>query len=122
MPVAHTAGQKSMSRESRSMTRAVRRTAPGLALTLALALGAGACSSDDEPGQPAADSPSAAPTAPAERTVATKVSVGQVAGRMDRKTRQRLARQVGEVVDGWTAAAYLGGDYPRRAFADSWPG
>ncbi|GAB6986195.1 hypothetical protein JCM10369A_27190 [Nocardioides pyridinolyticus] len=50
------------------------------------------------------------------------MSFGEVTGRMDRRTRQQLATKVQAVVDGWTEAAYLGGDYPRRAFADAWPG
>lgn len=106
------------------MSRPVRRTAAAAALTLALGLGAGACSRDDDPAdpaEPAAETPSASPTA-AERTVATKVSFGQVTGRLDRATRQQLATRVQAVVEGWTEAAYLGGDYPRRAFADAWPG
>lgn len=103
------------------MSRSVRRTAATAALTLALGLGAGACSGDD-PGEPAVESPSATSTAPAERTVPTKVSFGEVTGPMDRRTRQQLARKVQAVVDGWTEAAYLGGDYPRHAFGDAWPG
>lgn len=100
----------------------VRRTAAAAALALALAAGAGACSEGDE-AEPVADAtPTAEPAAPVERTVATRVSVGQVSGRMSRLVRQRLERQVVSVVDGWTEAAYLGGDYPRRAFADAWPG
>jgi hypothetical protein len=104
------------------MPRPVRRTAATAALTLALGLGLGGCSDDDAPGEPAAESPSGTSSAPAERTVPTKVSFGEVTGRMDRPTRRRLEKQVRAVVDGWTAAAYLGGDYPRRAFADAWPG
>jgi hypothetical protein len=104
------------------MARPVRRTAAAAALTLALGLGVGACSGDDDAGAPAAESPSASPSRAPERTVETKVSFGQVTGRMDRPTRKRLARQVGGVVERWTRAAYLGGDYPRRAFRDSWPG
>lgn len=104
------------------MPKPVRRTAAAAALALALAAGAGACSESDE-AEPAADAtPTAEPAAPVERTVATRVSVGQVSGRMSRQVRQRLERQVVAVVDGWTEAAYLGGDYPRRAFADAWPG
>lgn len=104
------------------MARPVGRTAAAAALTLALGLGVGACSGDDDAGEPSAESPSATPTRAAGRTVETQVSFGQVTGRMDRATRKRLARQVGDVVDRWTRAAYLGGEYPRRAFRDSWPG
>ncbi|MGB0100273.1 MAG: hypothetical protein WBP61_08330 [Nocardioides sp.] len=108
------------------MIRAVRRRAVALACALVLGVGAAGCSTDDddagEADAPAETSPSAPMSPPAERTVDTKVSFGQVSGRLDREARQRLAKQVGSVVDDWTAAAYLGGDYPRRAFADSWPG
>lgn len=111
-----------MTEETPSMPRPVRRTAAAAALALALGAGAGACRSGDE-AEPAADpTPTQEASAPAERTVATRVSVGQVSGRMTKQVRQRLERQVGAVVDGWTEAAYLGGDYPRRGFADSWPG
>ena len=33
-----------------------------------------------------------------------------------------VARDVGKVVDRWFEAAYLGGEYPRSRFRDSWPG
>ena len=105
------------------MSRPVRRTAAA-ALTLALGLAVGACSRDEdpaEPAEPAAATPRASPTA-AEPTVPTKVSFGEVTGRLDRSTRQQLATRIQAVVEGWTEAAYLGGDYPRRAFSDAWPG
>ncbi|HEY1118654.1 MAG TPA: hypothetical protein VGE43_13160, partial [Acidimicrobiales bacterium] len=76
----------------------------------------------DDPGEPAAESPSGTPSATTGPAVPTKVSFGQVTGRLDRATRQQLATKVQAVVEGWTEAAYLGGDYPRRAFAESWPG
>jgi len=104
------------------MSTPVRRTAVAAVVTLALGLGVGACSGDD-PGEPGAESPSTTSSVQAaERIIKTKVSMGQTTGRMDRKTRHRLMREVGEVVDRWTYAAYLGGDYPRRAFQHSWPG
>lgn len=104
------------------MSRPVRRTAATAALALALGLGLGACSGDDDPGEPVAESPSGTPSATTEPAVPTTVSFGEVTGRMDRATRRQLATKVRAVVDGWTAAAYLGGDYPRRAFAESWSG
>ncbi len=90
-----------------------------LSLTLGLTLSA--CSgSDDEPDQPGAGaSTSAVPTTPAVETV---VEVGRVTGRLPKDARDRVVGEVAAVVDGWTQAAYLGGDYPRRDFSDSWPG
>ena len=104
------------------MTRSARRASGALALTLALALTAGACSDSeetpDEPGAAAAPSSSA----PAEPAVETKVSFGELTGRLPRSERARVEKQIVGVVEGWTEAAYLGGDYPRDDFADSWPG
>ena len=105
------------------MSRRVRRTVAAAATALAIGLGAGACNSGgDDASEPAVESPSGTSTTAPDRTVPTKVSFGEVTGRMDRRTRQGLATKVQAVVDGWTDAAYLGGDYPRRAFADAWPG
>ena len=105
------------------MTTSVRRAYGAGLATLALALGLtlGGCSGDeDEPDEPgAAPSTPGAPDAPAVETV---VEIGRVTGRLPQEARERLADQVGAVVDGWTEAAYLGGDYPRRDFSDSWPG
>jgi hypothetical protein len=33
-----------------------------------------------------------------------------------------VRQQVRQAVDAWFDAAYVGGDYPRNDFADSWPG
>ena len=66
--------------------------------------------------------PSAASSSATEHPVDTQVSWGIGDRKLPAAGRQRLAAKVREVVDGWTEAAYLGGDYPRRDFADSWPG
>jgi hypothetical protein len=105
------------------MTRPVRPAGRAalavLALGLATALVASGCDdSSDESAKPAATGSSA----PAEHAVETRVSWGRITGKLSPDTRKRLAAQVGDLVDGWTAAAYLGGDYPRRDFADAWPG
>jgi hypothetical protein len=50
------------------------------------------------------------------------VTIGRVTGTLPREARRRLAHQIGDVVDGWMDAAYVGGDYPRGDFADAWPG
>ncbi|GAA1128598.1 hypothetical protein GCM10009606_05350 [Nocardioides aquiterrae] len=91
-----------------------------VAATLGLALAATACSGggSDDPGD-------AGPTGPAQATdhpVTTRVTFGKVTGTLAPQVRDRLAQQVGQVVTRWTEAAYLGGDYPRRDFSDSWPG
>jgi hypothetical protein len=101
------------------MTRAARRAAGAAALTLALALTAAACrGSSDDSGEPSA-APSATPTEP---PVETLVTIGKVTGDLPAAARDKLATEITAVVDGWTEAAYVGGEYPRRDFADSWPG
>lgn len=100
------------------MTRAARR-AVAIALTLALGLAATSCrDAEDAPDAPDA----AASTTPAEPDVVTQVSLGKVTGRLAPADGDRLADEVGDVVDGWVRAAYLDGTYPRRDFAGSWPG
>lgn len=98
------------------MTSHVRRAAVAIATVLVLSLVAGACSSDDPP-----EAPAAAPSETPEPEVETSVTFGQVAGRLPKATRERLKKQIGDVVDGWMEAAYLSGEYPRRAFRDVWP-
>jgi hypothetical protein len=89
------------------------------AAALLLAATAGACSgSDDGPGA----TPSSGSSGATDHPVEAQVSFGRITGRLTPESRDRLAQQVGQVVTGWTEAAYLGGDYPRRDFADSWPG
>lgn len=104
------------------MTRAARRAAGAAALTLALALTAAACrespGDSGDSGEPAA-APSATPTEP---PVETLVTFGKVTGDLPAAARDQLATEVTAVVDGWTAAAFVGGDYPRRDFSGSWPG
>lgn len=102
------------------MSSTARRVTGATALALVLALSAGACrGSEEAPDEPAAAPSSAAPT---ERPVETKVLVGELTGRLPKAERAKVVAEIGAVVDGWTQAAYVGGDYPRRDFADSWPG
>ena len=89
---------------------------------LVLALAAGGCSGDDS-GDDASDpssSPGTAQAAPPE--VKIRVLAGHLAGELPKKRRHAVARDVGRVVDRWFVAAYLGGEYPRARFKDSWPG
>ncbi|GAA4370448.1 hypothetical protein GCM10023146_18640 [Nocardioides caricicola] len=48
--------------------------------------------------------------------------IGKLTGRLPKPERAKVVAAVGAVVDGWTQAAYVGGAYPRRDFADAWPG
>lgn len=104
------------------MTTSVRRAYVAALAATALTLGASACTGgEDEPDDPAAAAPSTA--APSQAPAVEKVvTFGRLTGTLPPETRDRVARQVGAVVNGWTAAAYLEGDYPRRDFSDSWPG
>lgn len=101
---------------TRPRRQAVRALGAALALPVALTLSACTGEASDGDGDPSAASASTAP--PLE----TQVRWGRVTGDLPPETRRRLAATVGDVVDGWTQAAYLGGDYPRRDFADAWPG
>jgi len=99
---------------------ASRRTSTAAAL-LALALAAGACSGDDG-GDKAAVPPTTETTAQPAPEVEVQSRVVTVAGKLPTRKRRVVARDVGSVVDLWFEAAYLGGDYPRTQFGDSWPG
>jgi hypothetical protein len=68
-----------------------------------------------------------APTSRSSRTAArpplqTHVRYGVVTGRLPHPARQRLAARISRVMEGWTAAAYLDGPYPRRRFDRAFPG
>jgi len=56
------------------------------------------------------------------REVRLDARVAKVAGVLGKPRREKVAREAGAVVDRWFEAAYLGGDYPRSSFKDSWPG
>lgn len=104
-------------------TRRSSRRLP--AVLLALALSSGACSGGDEPAESAARpsptvSESSAPEDP--EPLASRVTVRKVTGKLSGQRRRALTKAVGAVVDGWWEAAYLGGEYPRRDFADAYPG
>jgi hypothetical protein len=87
-----------------------------------VALGSGACTDDGGLDGAGPDGGSPAGASATERPVETRVSFGVLTGRLASDARQRLSSQVGDVVDGWIDAAYVGGDYPRRDFSDVWPG
>jgi len=102
------------------MSQRSRRGSWGVA-TLVVVLATGGCSggSRGEAVSTPAPSPSATPTEPAP--VTTRLAWGELAGGLPQATRQALALDVREVVDGWIDAAYIGGDYPRTDFSGSWP-
>lgn len=99
------------------MGRAGRR-----AVTTAAALGlvvlAGACNSDRD----GSVDPGSTSSASADHAVETQVTWGKVTGTLPPHAREQVIATVGDLVDGWTEAAYLGGDYPRQDFSDAWPG
>ena len=91
-----------------------------MAAVVLVSLAAGGCSGSDEPD---ADTPGAtASSSAAAPEVSTEISLGKLAGRLPTARRAALVGDVQPVVDGWIDAAYLGGDYPRTDFSDSWPG
>ena len=104
------------------MTQRSRRGSWGVAALVVVALTTSGCSGSDDGGGQSATSPSTTPTSAAPRKVVTAVSMGEMAGALPRARRERLTSDVQAVVDGWIDAAYVGGDYPRTDFADSWPG
>jgi hypothetical protein len=102
----------------RTRPAAPRRTA-AVALLTAAGLALVGCGGNDS-SSPAAAAPSTAGAAP---VVATKVTVGTVAGTVRkpfRKTfaqhRSHLSKQVGAAVDGWLDGGFVGVDYPRDDF------
>ncbi|WP_210440425.1 hypothetical protein [Nocardioides xinjiangensis] len=109
-----------MPRPSSGRTRGARRLA-GVVLVALLPLSAGCRSTGD---------PSAAPERPggdaqvelASHPVPTRTGIHRVHGRLPVARRKAVRRQVGEVVDRWWEAAYLGGTYPRSSFPSAFPG
>lgn len=103
------------------MRTAPRTRSTVAAILLALALTAGACSGDEE-SRTTPTTPEATPSATTPPPVPTKVTIGEVSGRLPGEARDHLRKVVGDVVDTWFEAAYLGGDYPRRNFSAAFPG
>ena len=80
-----------------------------------------AACSNDSPDVAPAERPSATTAAP-RPVLRTHLRYGAVTGRLPRAVRQRVADRVRRVVEGWTAAAYLDGRYPRRRLEHPFPG
>jgi hypothetical protein len=101
----------------RTRPAAPHRTTAAALLTV-VGLAVAGCSGSDS------SAPAAGGSAPpAVRTVATKVTIGSVAGnvrRPFRKTfaqhRPHLEKQVGAAVDSWLDGGFVGVDYPRGSF------
>lgn len=91
-------------------------------LALLLALGLTACSSDDGGDEQPSAAPSSSRESQAPPEVRTTVSLERVPGKLPADVRKRVRQQVGEVVDRWFDAAYVGGRYPRTDFHDAFPG
>ena len=94
----------------------------GVGLVLAVALGLTACSGGSS--EPSADPDDGGGTEAIEgpAPVKTVSSMGKISGKLDEDRRSRVRQQVAQAVDAWFEAAFVGGDYPRNDFADSWPG
>jgi outer membrane murein-binding lipoprotein Lpp len=54
--------------------------------------------------------------------VPLRADLGKVSGRLKPKAAENVVAQVAPVVDGWFEAAVLSGDYPRKDFAQAFPG
>jgi hypothetical protein len=95
-----------------------------LVLVLVLPLAATACSSSgsDPEAAPARLSRGDDQVALASHPVRTRTKIHRVFGRLPDARRKVVRRQVGEVVDRWWEAAYLGGTYPRSSFPAAFPG
>lgn len=99
-----------------------RRPGPVVLLVLGLLLTSG-CSVDDAPdARPPSSSPATTTSPVGPPPLTTRLTVGRVTGRVAAPARIRVVREVGSVVDRWTDAAFLAGDYPRGDFRDDFPG
>ena len=106
------------------MRLAPRPALAAVALLLFVSLGASGCSGDED--TPSSESSSSAPPLPTEDPsefqIETHTSIGQVVGRLSKDDRRRLPDKITGVVQRWFNAAYVGGEYPRKSFADAFPG
>ena len=92
------------------------------AVVCAATLLLGGCSGDDSPDD-GGDGPAADPSGTAAGdAVPLKADLGKVSGRLKPKAAEEVVAKVAPVVDGWFEAAYLSGDYPRKDFAQAFPG
>lgn len=100
-----------------------RRRATAASVLLTLALSASACTGDGGDPEDSDAGPSSGGTSATEpAALQTRATIGKITGRFPAGDRDRLKEKVEAVVDGWLDAAYVGGDYPRTDFDDSFPG
>lgn len=93
------------------------------ALVLAVVLPLSACSSGSDPtAAPERLSRDDDRVALASHPVPTRTRIHRVYGQLPDARRKVVRRQVGEAVDRWWEAAYLGGTYPRSSFPSAFPG
>ncbi len=93
-----------------------------LVLVLVLPLSAACSSGSDPEAAPARLSRGDDQVSLASHPVRTRTKIHRVYGRLPDARRKAVRRQVGEVVDRWWDAAYLGGTYPRSSFPSAFPG
>jgi hypothetical protein len=99
------------------------RRCAGIALALVLPVSVTACRSGSDPSAaPERLSRNDAQVTLASHPVETTTRIHRVYGRLPDARRKAVRRQVGEVVDRWWDAAYLGGTFPRSSFPAAFPG
>lgn len=99
------------------------RRSAGLVLVLTVPLSTVACRSGSDPAAaPERISHGDAQVTLASHPLETTTKIHRVFGRLPDARRKVVRRQVGQVVDRWWDAAYLGGTYPRSSFPSAFPG
>lgn len=98
------------------------RRVAGLMLVLLVPVSTGCRSSGDPSAAPERLTRGDAQVTLSSHEAPTKVGIHRVHGRLPVARRKAVRRQVGEVVDAWWDAAYLGGTYPRTGFPSAFPG
>jgi hypothetical protein len=99
--------------------RSPRRTLIAAAVLL-LGLGAGACTSESDSGEPAgsAPDPTATDDAPQlrQRAASYDLSYGRVAGKLGRGKRKQTLRAITKPVRVWVNEGFVDGPWPRKGF------
>lgn len=99
------------------------RRCAGLVLVLLVPVPLAACQSASDPSAaPERLSRDDARASLASHPLPTRTRIHRVYGRLPEPRRKAVRLEVGEVVDRWWDAAYLGGTYPRSSFPSAFPG